>query len=42
MPKPYSEEWWLQLDARNALRKAIESVRVSTPLQTSDETGEEK
>jgi len=19
-PKPYSEEWWLRLDARNALR----------------------
>jgi len=22
-PKPYSEEWWLRLDARNALRKAV-------------------
>ena len=26
-PKPDSEEWWLRLDVRNALRKAIESVR---------------
>jgi len=23
-PKPYSEEWWLRLDARNALRRAVE------------------
>ena len=27
-PKPYSEEWWLRLDARNALRKAVERSRV--------------
>lgn len=27
MPEPYSEEWWLRLDVRNALRKAIESTR---------------
>ena len=23
-PKPESEEWWLRLDVRNALRKAVE------------------
>lgn len=23
-PNPYSEEWWLRLDVRNALRKAVE------------------
>ena len=37
MAEPYSEEWWLQLDVRNGLRKAIESVRTSTPKVNSDE-----
>ena len=23
-PKPYSEDWWLRLDVRNALRKTVE------------------
>jgi len=23
-PKPYSEEYWLRLDVRNALRKVVE------------------
>ena len=23
-PRPYSEEWWLRLDVRNALRRAVE------------------
>jgi len=23
-PKPYSEEWWLRLGVRTALRKAVE------------------
>ena len=31
MPEPYSEEWWLRLDVRNALRKAVESVRTLEP-----------
>ena len=30
-PEPYSEEQWLRLDVRNALRKAIESVRTLEP-----------
>jgi len=27
MPKPYSEEWWLRLDVRNALRKSVERIK---------------
>lgn len=41
MHRPYSEEWWLCLDVRNALRKAIErSKKDAEILRTSDETGD--
>jgi len=26
-PKPYSGEWWERRDARNALRRAVESTK---------------
>jgi len=26
-PKPYSEEWWLRLDVRAALKAAVRSTR---------------
>ena len=29
-PKPYSEEWWLRLDVRNALRKTVERSQRET------------
>jgi len=39
-PRPYSEEWWLRLDVRNTLRKAVERNKKEmrdkykhTPLQ---------